>query len=409
MALRFVGALRGENTKDVVRRGAIISLIAFLTLIDLFGSQALLPMLVTAYQVDAATMGVAVNASTFGMAIAGLLVAYYSDRIDRRKGIWLSLALLAIPTVLLAFTDNIAMFTALRVAQGLCMSAAFTLSITYFSEQCDVTAAAGAMAAYITGNVASNFIGRFLAVALADLGGLPLSFIGFAVLNLLGAWIAYSVLSSYANDVDYAHDFAQKKASPFKAWAAHLRQPQLRASFTIGFVILFAFVGVFTYVNFVLVGEPIGLNPAYLGLIYAVFVPAMVTTPMAGDVARRHGVRKTFGGAIIVSLVGLLALIVPNLWAVLLGMTLIAVGLFFAQAAVTGYVGRTAESNRAAANGLYLTSYYVGGLVGAFALGMVFDGQGWAVTVAIIGLALLAAFALALSLREAAAAPVAAT
>ena len=33
-------------------------------------------------------MGFAVNASTIGMAIAGLAVALFSRRIDRRRGIW---------------------------------------------------------------------------------------------------------------------------------------------------------------------------------------------------------------------------------------------------------------------------------------------------------------------------------
>ena len=45
-----------------------------------------------------AAMGFAVNASTFGMAVAGLTVALFSKRIGRRCGILLSLAILSIPT-----------------------------------------------------------------------------------------------------------------------------------------------------------------------------------------------------------------------------------------------------------------------------------------------------------------------
>jgi len=32
-------------------------------------------------------MGVAVNASTLGMALSGLVVAWFADRIDRKRGI----------------------------------------------------------------------------------------------------------------------------------------------------------------------------------------------------------------------------------------------------------------------------------------------------------------------------------
>src|ERR1041384_6830235 len=79
----------------------VIGLTAFLTVVDLFATQAILPTLVRSYHVTPAAMGVAVNASTFGMAASGILVALFSHRINRRIGILVSLALLSIPTALL--------------------------------------------------------------------------------------------------------------------------------------------------------------------------------------------------------------------------------------------------------------------------------------------------------------------
>ena len=51
------------------------------------------------------------------------------------------------------------------------------------------------------------------------------------------------------------------------------------------------------------------------------------------------------------------------------GMTLVGVGTFFAQAVATGHVGRIANGDKAAASGLYLSSYYCGGLAGAAVIG----------------------------------------
>ena len=42
------------------------------------------------------------------------------------------------------------------------MSAAFTLTLAYLGERCSAGDAAGALAAYVTGNVASNLFGRLL-------------------------------------------------------------------------------------------------------------------------------------------------------------------------------------------------------------------------------------------------------
>src|SRR5215210_1797517 len=109
-------------------RTLLIGLVAFLTVIDLFGTQAILPALTRAYGVTPAAMGFAVNATTMGMAVAGLAVAYFSGRIDRRRGILISLTVLAIPTALLAVAPDLTTFMVLRIVQGLCMASPFTPS-----------------------------------------------------------------------------------------------------------------------------------------------------------------------------------------------------------------------------------------------------------------------------------------
>ncbi len=84
--------------------------------------------------------------------------------------------------------------------------------------------------------------------------------------------------------------------------ATHLRNPPLRAAFGIGFCILFAFIGTFTYVNFVLVREPLSLAPMALGLVYFVFLPSILTTPFAGAAVQRFGTRPTFWAALALAL-----------------------------------------------------------------------------------------------------------
>ena len=66
-------------------RAFTISLTAFLTVVDLFATQAILPSLTRAYGVTPAAMGFAVNASTIGMAIGGLAVGLFGRSIDRRR------------------------------------------------------------------------------------------------------------------------------------------------------------------------------------------------------------------------------------------------------------------------------------------------------------------------------------
>ncbi|MGY8708756.1 MFS transporter [Bradyrhizobium sp. 18BD] len=384
-----------EHSPGLVFRSLVIGLTAFLTVVDLFATQAILPSLTRHYGVTPAAMGFAVNASTFGMAIASLIVGFFSPHINRRTGILVSLLLLAIPTSLLASAPNLAVFTTLRVAQGLCMASAFALTLAHLGEQCSAMDAGGAFAAYITGNVASNLVGRLISAAVADGFGLAWNFYFFAALNLAGAVLVYFTIKR----VRPIHAMTPT-GSPLAAMIAHWRNPQLRAAFGIGFCILFAFIGTFTFVNFVLVRPPLSLGMMDLGLVYFVFLPSVITTLLAGRVAARLGTRPAIWGALAVAGIGLPLMLTARLGEVLAGMILVGVGTFFAQAAATGFVGQTATDNRGVASGSYLACYFCGGLIGTAVLGRLFDAFGWHACVAGVGAALAGAALLTFALER---------
>ena len=386
-------AMHGRSP-GVVLRSLIIGLTAFLTVVDLFATQAILPSLARHYNVSPAAMGFAVNSSTMGMAIAGLVVGFFSQHIDRRLGILLSLAILAVPTTLLAVAPNLAVFTILRVMQGLCMASAFALTLAYLGEQCSSVDAAGAFAAYITGNVASNLIGRLVSAAVVDTFGLASNFYLFAGLNLAGAALVYFTIPRVRPMTSMP-----MPRSPFSAMLEHWRNPPLRAAFGIGFCILFAFIGTFTFVNFVLVRPPLSLGRMDLGFVYFVFLPSIVTTLMAGAAVARFGTRPAIWAALLVGALGLPLLLSSHLSAVLIGMVLVGVGTFFAQAAATGFVGRASSENRGVASGTYLACYFLGGLAGSAVLGQLFDHLGWAACVSGVGASLAVAAWLAVRLR----------
>jgi predicted MFS family arabinose efflux permease len=367
-------AIAPEPAGLSANRSLLIAVIGFLTLVDLFATQAILPSLAQSYGVTPAQIGLAANASTLGMAISGLLVGVFSANIERKRAIALSLLALSVPTAALAFAPNLAVFALLRVVQGLFMAAAFTLTLTHLAERCEVRTA-HALAAYVTGVVASNLIGRLTAAFVASLVGAEQSFLFFALLNIAGASLVTVALHRNSPEpMDRMGRF-------WNAWIAHLSDPAMRRTFAIGFLILFGFIGVFTYVGFVLMSPPHALSMTALGLVFLVFLPSMITTPMAGSFVRRAGPGPAAAGSLAVALVGLLMVLVPNLYAIIAGLTLVGVGTFFAQAVATGHVGRIARGEKAAASGLYLSSYYCGGLAGAAVVGQLFDRLGWTAAV----------------------------
>lgn len=382
------------HSPGMVLRSLIIGLTAFLTVVDLFATQAILPSLTRHYDVTPAAMGIAVNACTIGMAVASLVVGFLSPRIDRPLGILVSLVLLAVPTASLAIAPDLTTFTLLRIAQGLCMASAFALTLAYLGEQCSAADAGGAFAAYITGNVASNLIGRLVSAAMADTFGLASNFYFFALLNLAGAVLVYFTIAR----VKPMQALATMQ-SPFAAALAHWRNPALRSAFAIGFCILFAFIGTFTFVNFVLVRPPLSLGRMDLGFVYLVFAPSVVTTLFAGKAVQRVGPRPAIWSALALAALGLPLMLSSHLVEVLAGMVLVGVGTFFAQACATGFVGLAISDNRGIASGTYLACYFLGGLAGSAVLGQLFDRFGWAACIAGVGAALFAAALLTARLK----------
>ena len=190
------------------------------------------------------------------------------------------------------------------------MAGAFTLTLTHLAERCEVRTA-NALAAYVTGVVASNLIGRLTAAFVASLVGPEQSFLFFALLNLAGAALVSVALHRNAPE-------PMERIRPLLgSWGTHIADPALRRTFAIGFLILFGFIGVFTYVGFVLMTPPHALSMTALGLVFLVFLPSMITTPMAGTVTRKFGPAPTATVSLIVALLGLALLLVPSLLSVI--------------------------------------------------------------------------------------------
>jgi len=106
------------------------------------------------------------------------------------------------------------------------MASAFSLTLAYLGEQRNAIDAGGAFAAYVTGNVASNLVGRFISAAVVDNFGLASNFYFFAMLNLAGAVLVYFAI----HRVKPMHAISADQ-SPFSAMVEHWRNTAFACRF----------------------------------------------------------------------------------------------------------------------------------------------------------------------------------
>jgi YNFM family putative membrane transporter len=156
----------------------------------------------------------------------------------------------------------------------------------------------------------------------------------------------------------------------------HLHNRHLVGAFIIGFTLFFGFVGTFTYLPYYLSGPHFGLSTVQLGLVYLLWLTGLCS-PIAGSLAERVGSRRAIAVSMSVAGGGLLVTLIPLLPLVIVGLGLLALGMFCTIPAVNLYLGEQAHKAKGTAASLYLSCYYFGGSLGAVLPGVALVHGGW--------------------------------
>jgi predicted MFS family arabinose efflux permease len=376
--------VRPGASKD--RRTAAVVLAGFCAFLNLYAPQPLLPTLAREFHTSPAGVSLLITASTVAVAIAAPLAGILSDHLGRKRVLVPSALLLAVPSWLAATAASLDQLVFWRFWQGVFTPGISVVVSAYINEEWEM-GVGRAMSAYVSGTVLGGFSGRMLAGLIAS------RFLwraAFAVLGTLAAaagvlvWAWLPPGTRFIKAAGEASSPVLLAVSSLSAMARHMRNPRLLATFAVGFCVLFSMLATFTYVNFYLAAPPFGLSVAALGFLFVVYLAGALATTIAGRWIDRAGHRLTitvaFGGGVA----GILLTLIPSLPVILLGLSLCSSGTFIAQSASTSYVGTITREARAAALGLYVLFYYVGGSLGAALPGQFWNGGGWPACVALI-------------------------
>ena len=358
----------------------VCGLVAFLTL---YATQPLLPMFETLYHASKSAVGWTVSASTLGVAIAAPLLGTLTERMNRKRVILISIALLAVPTCAAASSPSLGWLVFWRLLQGLITPGVFATTIAYITETWPPTAVAPVMSIYVSGTALGGFSGRAVTGLMADHLGWRASFLLLGLVSLVGAGAVARLLPDRPRMRVAAERPALRRL--FAPMRQHLRNRRLLTTYLVGFNVLFSLVGVFTYITFYLAAPPFSLSTAKLSLLFVVYLVGLVATPLAGALLPRVGLRTGITGSILLSLIGVLLTLVHALPIVIVGLALCCTGVFISQSCATSFLREAApEATRASAVGLYVACYYIGGTVAGVAPSLAWKLGGWTACAAMI-------------------------
>ena len=243
------------------------------TFAPVYATQPLLPRFREFFRASELHVSLTVSATILAVALTAPLVGLLSDRMGRKRVIVASLLCLAAATAMTATASSLGQLVAWRFVQGCFIPGIMAVAIAYVAEESEPGSAGATMTTYVTGTVLGGFGGRFvvgLAQSRWDWHGAFLILAGVSLTVALVTWWLLPPSKRFVR---------RRGQSAVRTMGAHLRNPDLLATYAVGFTVLSCLVGAFTYVNFYLADKPFFLGPAALGSVFAVYLVGTVITP----------------------------------------------------------------------------------------------------------------------------------
>jgi len=359
-------------------RRLAVAAAGFSTFLHLYAPQALLPELAREFGVGAAQISAMITASTLAIALTAPFTGAAADVLGRKRLITTAMFAVTVPIVMAAMSTDVETMIVWRFVQGLLLPPIFTVVLAYIGDEWPPAEVAGVAGLYVSGSSLGGFCGRLIPGVLADVVGWRFAFVALAGLGLAGAILVVATLPPERRFVRSEGFLASGRQM-----LRHLRNPQLVATYAVGFGVLFNFIAIFTYVSFHLAAPPYNFSPAWLGALFFTYLIGALCASLTGRAVLRFGRRIFIIRVIAVWTVGLALLLAPQVALIVAGLALCAACGMLCQATSTGYVTASANEGRSSAIGLYVSSFYIGGSVGGYVAGLVWSRAGWPAVVAL--------------------------
>lgn len=364
---------------------ALCGIAAFL---NIYTPQPLLSDLASHFGLAPAATTSCISATTLGIAMAAPFAGGLSDRWGRKRVIVLATAVLALPTLLCAFSTSFQVLVALRFVQGLLIPAIFSAASAYVGDEFNPQALPAKIGIYVAGTTLGALLGRLLPGWCAAEWGWSGAFVASCAVTLLLALLIQLGLPTEQTVVK-AHG-----RSTSSAVRTLVRNTRLVTTLLVGGGLLLSQVAVFSGASLLLAAAPFQWGTRAISSIYGVFLLGVVAAPVCSRWVPWVSHRVVMGSALCGSVLGIALTQLPSLPLLILGLAVFSSGIFVCQAIANSYLNSIVRQDRALAIGLYLSCYYLGGTLGALAPGALWERFHWP---GISALALLVTVATALA------------
>ncbi|WP_180127019.1 MULTISPECIES: MFS transporter [unclassified Acinetobacter] len=363
---------------------------------SLYCVQPMMPILADYFHVSPTHSSFPLSFSTIALAIGLLFTGLISDRFGRKPVMVTALFLAASLLIISSIFPLWEIFLLNRVLIGLSVSGVAAVAMTYIGEEIAQKDIGFAMGLYISGTAIGGMGGRLIAGVLIDYISWQNAMIIIGIINLCIATAFFLLLPASQHFQAYPIRFNRF----YESFVKNLVDPKLRILFLQGFILMGCFVSIFNYMSYHLLEEPYQLSQTWIGLISIAYLAGIYSSPRAASWGKRFGRAKVLPSMLIMMLLGLLIMLIPAFWSVILGLIVFTFAFFAAHSTASSWVSVQSLQYRAVGSSLYLFCYYLGSSILGSSSGLVWEISGWIGLTSFIAVILMIGFLLAIKLNK---------
>jgi YNFM family putative membrane transporter len=340
-----------------------------ITFCSLYAAQPIQPVFQQEFSLSAMQAILFTTLMMMPLGFAPMLYGVLLESLSARMIVRTAILLLGVLELVFSLTNNYFLLLVIRGLQGMAIPAILTSLVSYISFTAPREDVQSAVARYIAATILGGFLGRFLSGLFTDLFGWRFFFFLLGILLLWG----FFLLRSLEKDANL--EYSRPRMGEV---TAVLRQPRFFWLYCTIFSVFFVFAGLLNFLPFQLKV----INPSFretgIGFMYFGYVMGILVSLNVRRMIKFFGSEtKVALCGLFLYIVGICGFMIPDHRAMFLAMFVFCTGMFMAHSLLSGYVNTLARNKKGIANGIYISFYYLGGTIGSFAPGIIYEHFGW--------------------------------
>ncbi len=346
-----------------------ILITTFLSFCALYLPQPLLPLLSQKFAIPLSQATLLISATLLPLSIAPIVYGYILESFSALTLLRTSILLLSIAQLPFLFNISFEWLLLVRFLEGLLLPAIFTALTTFLAQHSPPQTIRKIMGYYVAATIAGGFGGRLLS-------GITATYLHWHVaffIIFVGLFISWFLLKNIVTTKELR--FSQPKISDIQHV---LLNPVFNKIYAIIFLSFFCFASVLNVLPF-RVNELIHQSSTLtISLLYCGYLVGISVALNATRICRIFkGETRTIMYAVCLYFIALAIFSTHFMTVLFFNMFLLSIAMFAIHSILSGLLNQMAENYKAIANGVYISSYYLGGAVGSYFPAFIYREYGW--------------------------------